>query len=76
MSVLDRRYKEFRRMAKAELAHNRALASVSGGSAAVRQDDDEAADMFAAAAVWSRSDGAGQQLPEGMRGLLSKFLTA
>jgi hypothetical protein len=82
MAMLDRRYKEYRRMAKAELAHNRAMSAVgsSPGTPVVtggpRQEDDEAADMFAASALWARTDGAGQALPDGMRGLLSRFLAA
>ena len=78
MAVLNRKFKELRRMAQQELAQSRVLSSVgashdapviavSGG-----RKDDESADMFAALAVFSQSD-EGRSLPESMQPALARF---
>lgn len=79
MAVLSRKYKELRRMARHELSNNRTLGTVGVSNDAPvlavtsrAQRDDESGDMFAALAVFSRSEG-GHQLPDSVRPALQRF---
>jgi hypothetical protein len=67
LGMLNRKYKELRRMARQELASARSLDAISTGSMAPvlsgsvgRVDADESGDMFAALAVFSRSAEGGE----------------
>ncbi len=78
-TVLNRKYKELRRMAKQELSSSRSFDAISsGGTAPVlagrvgTTDSDESGDMFAALAVFSRSPEGGE-VPSGLAEPLSRF---
>lgn len=77
-SVLARRYKEFRRMARSELAQQRTVGAVGVGSeaplvaTAPRRGDQEGAEMFAALSVFSHSDSR-DQVPDSLRPPLERF---
>jgi hypothetical protein len=67
-AIVNRKYRELRRMARTELAGHAALAAP--GQVAKRADD-ESADMFAAVAVFSKADG--QSMPDDLRPALQRF---
>ena len=77
---LSRKYKELRRMARLELAHSRQLQTIGTSSDApvmattAQRGEDESGDMFAALAVFSRSEeGQNQQVPAEMLPALKRF---
>lgn len=77
-AVLNRKYRELRRMARHELASSRTMSTIgSGGSApvvanAVGGKHDESGDMFAALAVFSQTP-EGSHLPGDLAGPLGRF---
>ena len=79
-TVLNRKYKELRKMARHELQSTRSFDAISGGSmapvlagSAGSADADESGDMFAALAAFSRS-GEGADIPAGLAEPLGRFL--
>lgn len=80
-TVLNRKYKELRKMARHELQSSRSFDAISGGSTAPvlagsagSTTSDESGDMFAALAAFSRS-GEGADIPEGLAQPLGRFLS-
>ena len=70
-AVLNRKYRDLKRMARQEVSTSR----VVGGTSAVpgkASRDDEAAEMFAALAQFSREDG-GAGLPDSVRPVVERF---
>ena len=77
--VLNRRYKEFRNLARHEMSRNRSFGAIGStigapvSAVSGQPQQDESDEMFAALAVWKRSDDE-SALPETVQPVLSRFM--
>jgi hypothetical protein len=68
--ALNRKYKEFKQLAKYEVSHSRSFTSTGAVSSRSGDTADESAEMFAALATFARDGG---QVPPELQGVLRRF---